>query len=33
MQNSIFYINKTLISNKPEEKTLEVYNDVTLEDE
>lgn len=32
MQDSLFYINRQLISNNPDEKILETYNTVTLED-
>ena len=33
MQNSLFYINKTLVPKRGEEQVLEMYKSVTLEDE
>lgn len=32
MQDSLFYINRQLISHNPDEKVLETYQNVTLED-
>lgn len=32
MQDSLFYINRQLISKNPDEKILENYTNVTLED-